>query len=118
MAGRDPGDYLAYFDIIDNSVMRMQTKVDLNNIKYPMMIYVKDSLDHFSRSVGCQLTFRQALAQVLPHLFDASSLELLPQFASVKAKICGFEVPDAIPMKYLYETFKNIDGFLHLTLVF
>ena len=118
MAGPDPGDYLAYFDTIDNSVMRLQTKVDLNNIKYPLMIYVKDSIDHFSRSVSCQLNFRQALAQVLPHLFDPASQELLPQFAAVKAKICGFEVPNDTPMKYLYETFKNIDGFLHLTLVF
>jgi len=98
--------------------MKLQTKIDFNNIKYPLMIYIKDSIDHFSRSVSCQLNFREALAQVLPHLFYASSLQLLPQFASVKAKICGFEVPDDTPMKYLYETFKNIDGFLHLTLVF
>ena len=96
----------------------MQTKVDFNSIKYPLMIYVKDSCDHFSRSVSCNQNFKQALEQVMPHLFDSSSHTLLPQFSSVRAVVCGFPIPDEMDMKYLYETFKNIDGFLHLTLVF
>lgn len=86
-------------------------------VKYPFIFYVKGSENHISRSISASIDFETAIKSTFPHLFDQSSGSLLPKYANLKAKIAGFEIPDKMIIKYLYEAFKNIDGFLYITLV-
>ena len=111
------GEIVEYFKIHEDKILKNQFKYDVNLVRVPVSFYVSGSDTIISRAVSVCLTLAETITTVFTHIHDPDTLKLLPEYSNLKVKIAGAEMQMSTSLFYLYQTFKCVDGVLHLTLI-
>ena len=111
------GELIEYFKIHEEKVLKNQFNYDPNLVRVPLNFYIAGSDSVISRAISVCLTLAETLMTVFTHIHDPDTLQLLPQYAALKVRIAGMDIEMSTSIFYLYQTFKCVDGLLHLTLI-